>query len=106
MQLKAPLEDTVLTSEKEIILVLEASKSDTAATSTAAVIISLPLLETLDAPEFTENVYVAQYVVDEETGAITITPDNPIQIKGETDLNDFNFSLDGGKVCHSSTDLF
>ncbi|XP_068902687.1 protocadherin Fat 3-like isoform X3 [Tenebrio molitor] len=87
------LSDDILTTKSEIVLVLEASKTDVTDKGKATVIVSLPLQDVINAPEFEEVVYATTYSLDQnDKGTVTSVQ---IKIKGVDDVKDIEVKLSG-----------
>ncbi|XP_008194073.1 uncharacterized protein LOC656855 isoform X3 [Tribolium castaneum] len=88
LTVKKNLEDDVLNTKNEIIVVLQATKTDVAEKPTVPVIVSLPLQDSIEAPKFEQIVYTADY--DKESSTISA---NSIKFK-DTETKGITVAID------------
>lgn len=88
MTVKTDLSEEVLNTRNEVIVVLQATKTGIAEKITAPVVVTLPLQETIEAPQFDNIAYSADYNFDDNT-----VSDNTIKVK-ETDISQIDVTID------------
>ncbi|KAJ8930491.1 hypothetical protein NQ314_016718 [Rhamnusium bicolor] len=109
IKINNPLDDSIVNKNTELVMSLIARETGKTLEGYSALVLQLPTINTETAPKFSEALYAADYVINVNSGYISIEFNDDIVITNKEDLAEISISVDikqiSDDVLLSRTDL-